>query len=190
MSSIKRSVPMVLVVLTILLAGCTSDDNDGYLATFSEEGEIPMIEQASTDWGKTTSFEFEVNRSNLTRIAFSLAWHDDSGDGCADTFELTVVSADPSAVYQPQQTNQGTSSIDMTVVVNQIPESRQSNDIREIEDHLKKSASQKGVGDWKVSITCVNVQTDCPDPKAEDHGNSWVLTVTIYYFDGKLLAKE
>jgi len=189
MSSMKQALLIVLMILSILVAGCTSDDNDRNLVTFTERGETPRIEQASTDWGKTTSFEFEVNRTNLTRISFSHAWHDDSGDGCDDTFELTVVSADPSAVYQPQQTNQGTSSIDMTVVVNQLPKMKQSNDRSEVEDHLKKSASQKGMGDWKVSITCVNVQTGCPDPKAEDTGNSWVLTVTIFYFDGKINEK-
>ena len=189
MSSLKEAILMVLTIITVLVAGCTSD-NDRYLAAFREEGKNPMIEQASTDWGTTTSFEFEVNRTNLTRVAFSLAWHDDSGDGCDDTFEMTVVSADPSAVYQPQQTNQGTSNIDMTVVVNQLPEPVQSDHMSEVELHLKRSTSQKGVGDWKVSITCVNVHTDCSDPKAEDKGNSWVLTVTLYYFEGKVYTKE
>ena len=142
------------------------------------------------DWGTTTSFEFEVNTTNLTRIKFNLAWYDDSGDGCDDTFELTVVSADPSAVYQPHQTNQGTSSIEMTVVVNQLPENRQSDNWDELRDYMSKSTSYKGIGDWKVSITCVDVHTDCPDPKAEDTGNSWVLTVSIFYYEGNISTRE
>jgi hypothetical protein len=187
---IKDIIIASFLCLMVIVAGCTKGGSNKDRAIFKENGEDPMIEQASTEWGKTTSFTFNVNRTNLTRIKFDMAWFDDSGDGCDDTFELTVVSADPSAVYQPQQTVQGTSSITLTVVTNQVPENKRGGDRAELDNYLEKISSEKGIGDWKVSITCVNVQTDCPDPKAEDKGNSWVLTVTIFYFTGEIVEVD
>jgi hypothetical protein len=187
MKRVKRMLVAVSLCCLVMLSGCVGTQGDEYQAVFTEDSDGPMIENGATEWGKTTSFEFEVNDTNLTRVTFDLAWYDDSGDGCDDTFELTVISASPSAVYQPQQTVQGTSSSKLTVVIEPLPENRHSGDREEMEGHLRSSAHSRGIGDWKVSITCVNVQADCPDPKASDNGNSWVLTVSVYHFKGEIM---
>jgi hypothetical protein len=174
----------IMVCAMVLLSGCTSDSDDKYIALFNLEVDPPKIDQGKTDWGHTATYTFNLTRNNITRVEFSLTWYDDSGDGCEDIFEMTVISASPSAVYQPTQTVQGLSPLEVTAVVNQEPGSKSGNDKDELEDYLSNKVSSKGVGEWEVSITCVNVQHDCPDPKAEDKGNSWALTVAVYYYKG------
>jgi hypothetical protein len=130
-----------------------------------------------------------INKTNLTRLSFTLTWVDYSigpGDivfGELDEFIIEIFTPENESIKNIRTEKQSKTSRVSTICVdytlNPIP-----ND--------KSLEGKLGLGRWWIKISCLNAMgieysCDCPSAEPiEDNGNSWTLTITGTYYESKI----
>ena len=181
---------LVLIALSLVaimtLAGCTSSSTSpSYIATFRVVSDTPITQQGFVPGGKTLNLKIEATIKNITNVTVQLAFYDDSGDGCPDVMGLEVDSPFPDALYLPTQAGEDNKSMTINVTIQRLPHEKKSGSQTDLQDYLDGVTNTQGTGQWTISISDVN-PSPCANPKAPDSGNSWVLLVDTFHFEGNI----
>jgi ABC-type glycerol-3-phosphate transport system substrate-binding protein len=181
---------MVLIALSLvaimLLAGCTSSSSSpSYIATFRVVADSPITQQGFVPGGKTLNLQIEATIKNITNVTVQLAFYDDSGDGCPDIMGLEVDSPFPDALYLPTQAGESNQSMTINVTIQHLPHEKKSGSKTDLQDYLDGVVNTQGTGKWTISISDVTA-SPCSHPKTTDTGNSWVLLIDTFHFEGNI----
>jgi hypothetical protein len=189
---IKRDMALIALSLAalMLVAGCTNSNSSGpkYAAQFKEITDSPMTQQGFVPGGKTLNLNFQVTIKNITWVTVQLAFYDDSGDGCPDIMGLEVNSPFADALYLPTRAGESNKTMMINVTIQHTPKDKTGNSDTDLQNYLDGVANIQGTGKWTISISDVE-PSPCANPATSDTGNSWVLLINTFHFEGNVTKK-
>jgi len=184
----KRNLALIALSLAaiMLIAGCTnSSSGPKYAAQFKEITDEPMTQQGFVEGGKTLNLNFHVTIKNITWVTVQLAFYDDSGDGCPDIMGLEVASPFADALYLPTRAGESNKTMMINVTIQHTPKEKPGGSKTDLQNYLDGVANTQGSGKWTISITDVE-PSPCSKPATADTGNSWVLLINTFHFEGNV----
>lgn len=181
-----------LVAVLAFTGGEAEDTELAYQVSWPVEPGPATVRSSQLDEGRNESYEFELDRSNVTEVTVQLGWDDDVGQ--PDRFRLSVTPPNGSTVEETSRNE----SINLTFEFDDPPdlETVQARNSSEASQRLRQEATDGGRGTWQAQVTLEDAPGRRPVPEASqletepDGSNRYNVTFAHHSFYAELGEAE
>lgn len=151
-----------LVAVLAFTGGEAEDTPLAYEVSWPVEPGPATVRSSQLDEGRNESYQFALDRSNVTEVTVRLGWDDDVGE--ADRFRLRVTPPNGSPVEETSRNE----SINLTFEFNDPPDldSVEASNRSEANQRIRQEATDAGRGTWQAHVTLMDAPGRRPVPEA------------------------